>query len=100
MSGIVTRIARRMQRKIRCQCSGWPHTPWCPRSRRSRKAGARPRPRGGALPRLSEREARDVLGMPQGHPENLTRPLRRADERMLTALCGELWPDDEYVREL
>ncbi len=59
-----------------------------------------PRRRGGALPRLSEREARDVLGMPQGHPENLTRPLRRADERMLTALCGELWPDDEYAREL
>ncbi len=56
--------------------------------------------RRGALPRLSEREARDVLGMPQGHPENLTRPLRRADERMLTALCGELWPDDEYAREL
>ncbi len=41
-----------------------------------------------------------MLGMPQRHPENLTRPLRRADERMLTALCGELWPDDEYVREL
>jgi len=52
------------------------------------------------VPRLGEREARDVLGMPQGHPENLTRPLRRADERMLTALCGELWPDDEYAREL
>jgi hypothetical protein len=56
--------------------------------------------RGGSVPRLGEREARDVLGMPQGHPENLTRPLRRADERMLTALCGELWPNDEYAREL
>jgi len=58
------------------------------------------RRRGGSVPRLGEREARDVLGMPQGHPENLTRPLRRADERMLTALCGELWPNDEYAREL
>ncbi len=56
--------------------------------------------RRGVLPRLGEREARDVLGMPAGHPENLTRPLRRADERMLTALCGELWPHDEYAREI
>ncbi len=54
----------------------------------------------GPLARLGEREARDVLGMPPGHPESLTRPLRRADERMLTALCGELWPNDEYAREL
>lgn len=58
------------------------------------------RRRGGSLAWLGEREARDVLAMPQGHPEKLTRPLRRADERMLTALCGELWPDDEYAREL
>ena len=61
---------------------------------------AGPRRRGGPLARLGEREAREVPGMPPGHPENLTRPLRRVDERMLTALCGELWPDDEYAREL
>jgi len=56
--------------------------------------------RSGGLAQFSEWEARDVLGMPPSHPENLTRPLRRADERMLTALCGELWPDDEYAREI
>ena len=58
-----------------------------------------PRRRGGALALLSEREARDVLGMPARHPENLTRPLRRADERRITALGGELWPNDEDARE-
>jgi len=58
-----------------------------------------PRRRRGALALLSEREARDVLGMPPRHPENLTRPLRRADERRIIALSGELWPNDEYARE-
>jgi hypothetical protein len=72
-------------------------------SRLARLLAAMPGPgrrRGGAPARLGEREARDVLAMPQGHPESLTRPLRRADERLLTALCGELWPHDEYAREL
>jgi hypothetical protein len=38
--------------------------------------------------------------MPAGHPESLTRPLRRADERRLEALAARLWPHDEYAREL
>lgn len=59
----------------------------------------RPCRRGGPLARFGEREARDVLGMPPGHPEKLTRPLRRADERMLAALAARTWPDDEYVRK-
>ncbi len=69
--------------------------------RLARFLAALPGPRRrGVLPRPGEREARDVLGMPPGHPENLTRPLRRADERTLTALCGELRPHDEYAREI
>lgn len=38
--------------------------------------------------------------MASEHPENLTRLLRRGQERWLTRLAGELWPDDEYAREL
>jgi hypothetical protein len=48
----------------------------------------------------AEREARDVLGMPWGHPEHLTRPIRRRDKRRLEALAAELWPHDEYGVEL
>jgi hypothetical protein len=48
----------------------------------------------------AEREARDVRGMPWGHPEYLTRPIRRRDERQLDALAAELWPENEWMREL
>jgi hypothetical protein len=48
----------------------------------------------------AECEARDVLAMASGHPESLTRPLRRGQERRLTRLAGELWPNDEYAKEL
>jgi hypothetical protein len=57
-------------------------------------------PRRTAARRVAEREARAILGMPAGHPESLTRPLRRADERRLEALAARLWPHDEYAREL
>jgi hypothetical protein len=57
-------------------------------------------PRRTAARRVAEREARAILGMPAGHPESLTRPLRRADERRLEALAARRWPHDEYAREL
>jgi hypothetical protein len=60
----------------------------------------RPFWRRSAARRVAEREARAILGMPAGHPEHLTRPLRRAHERRLDALAAELWPNDEYAREL
>ena len=57
-------------------------------------------PRRTAARRVAEREARAILGMPAGHPESLTRPLRRADERRLEALAARLRTYDEYAREL
>jgi hypothetical protein len=56
--------------------------------------------RRSAARRVAEREARQILGMPAGHPESLTRPLSRAQERRLAALAARLWPHDEYAREL
>jgi hypothetical protein len=39
---LLLRAARaRYARRVRCLCSGWPHAPWCLRSRRARKADAR-----------------------------------------------------------
>jgi hypothetical protein len=48
----------------------------------------------------AEREARDVAAMASGHPESLTRPLRRGQDRRLTRLAGELWPGGDYEKEL
>lgn len=50
--------------------------------------------------RTAEREQRDIAGMPWRHPENLARGLRGRHERQLQALKADLWPDDEYEREL
>ena len=50
--------------------------------------------------RAVERERRDIAGMAWRHPENLTRGLSGRYERRLKALAAELWPEDEYEREL
>jgi hypothetical protein len=49
--------------------------------------------------RVSPKEliARAVLGMPVGHPEQVTRKPGRAEWRHFTAWLAELWPNDEYT---
>jgi hypothetical protein len=54
----------------------------------------------GRRARVAEREQRDIAGMPWRHPESLTRCLRGRYERQLDARKAELWPADEYEREL
>jgi hypothetical protein len=44
-----------------------------------------------------ERAARGALGMPAGHPEQVTRKPGRAEWKQLAAWLAELWPNDEYT---
>lgn len=46
-----------------------------------------------------ERERRDIFGMPAGHPETLTRPLRRREARTFAELA-ELMNDIDHGVEL
>jgi hypothetical protein len=46
----------------------------------------------------AERDAREALGMPAGHPERITAELPEDQEEQLAALAAELWPDDDYVQ--
>jgi hypothetical protein len=45
--------------------------------------------------RQAEWEARALLGVPAGYPEQLTPALRRKHERYLTAVAARLWPHGE-----
>jgi hypothetical protein len=54
------------------------------------------RPGKGPISR-NERIAREALGMPARHPEQLTRKPRRAEWKQLTAWLAELWPNDEHT---
>jgi hypothetical protein len=45
--------------------------------------------------RQAEWEARALLGVPPGYPEQLTPALRRKHERYLTAVAARLWPHGE-----
>ena len=49
--------------------------------------------------RISRRErlARAAVGMPDLHPELLTRKPARAEWQLLATWCAELWPQDEYT---
>ena len=49
--------------------------------------------------RISRRErlARAAVGMPDLHPELLTRKPARAEWQLLAAWCAELWPHHEYA---
>jgi hypothetical protein len=49
--------------------------------------------------RISHREriARAAAGMPAEHPELITRKPGRAEWKLLTTRCAELWPNDEYT---
>ena len=47
--------------------------------------------------RPSEREARDVWGLPWWHPENMTGHPRQGGQ--LAELSRRLWPGSEYTRE-
>jgi hypothetical protein len=53
----------------------------------------------GGQGRISRKEriARAVLGMPAGHPEQITRKPGRAEWTHFTAWLAELWPNDEYT---
>jgi hypothetical protein len=44
-----------------------------------------------------ERIARAATGMPDRHPEQVTRKPGRAEWKQLTAWLAELWPNDEYT---
>ena len=44
-----------------------------------------------------ERIARAAVGMPNGHPELVTRKPGHAEWQLLAAWCAELWPHDEYT---
>lgn len=44
-----------------------------------------------------ERLARAVAGMPVGHPELVSSTPGRAEWKLLSAWCAELWPHDEYT---
>jgi hypothetical protein len=44
-----------------------------------------------------ERIARAAIGMPAEHPELVTRKPSRAEWKLFTAWCTELWPHDEYT---
>jgi hypothetical protein len=44
-----------------------------------------------------ERIARAAAGMPDGHPELLTRKPTRAEWQLLATWVAELWPHDEYI---
>jgi hypothetical protein len=44
-----------------------------------------------------ERVARAAMGMPAGHPEQVTRKPSRAEWKQLAAWLAELWPNDEYT---
>ena len=45
----------------------------------------------------TEREARQVLGMPVRHPERITSGLSDGWEERLAAVAADLWPHDEYA---
>jgi hypothetical protein len=49
--------------------------------------------------RISRREriARAAVGMPAEHPELITRKPGRAEWKLLSRWCMELWPRDEYA---
>jgi hypothetical protein len=47
--------------------------------------------------RFRERIARAAIGMPAEHPELITRKPGRAEWKLLSAWCAELWPHDEYT---
>ena len=44
-----------------------------------------------------ERIARAAVGMPEGHPELVTRKPGRTEWNELAARLAELWPHDEYT---
>jgi hypothetical protein len=44
-----------------------------------------------------ERQARAALGMPDRHPERITRELAPPLEEWLASVAAGLWPDDEYA---
>jgi len=44
-----------------------------------------------------ERIARAAAGMSAEHLELITRKPSRAEWKLLTAWCAELWPHDEYT---
>jgi hypothetical protein len=44
-----------------------------------------------------ERAARGAIGMPVGHPEQVTRKPGRAEWKQLATWLAELWPNDEYT---
>jgi hypothetical protein len=82
---VSTRLGRRLRvAVIRRWCTARP--PLLPRARRAEL--------------VLEREARDVAGLPPGHPERMRRPLRDRYEERLAELAAQTWPDDEYEIEL
>jgi hypothetical protein len=44
-----------------------------------------------------ERIARDAIGMPAGHPEQVTRKPGHAEWKHLAKWLAEMWPHDEYT---
>ena len=46
----------------------------------------------------AELDAREAIGMPARHPEQITAELPEDQEEQLAALAAELWPDDDYVQ--
>lgn len=47
--------------------------------------------------RRHERHVRRRLGMPPGHPEHVTTPPSRRDDRALARVQAELWPEGEWA---
>ena len=45
-----------------------------------------------------ERAARAAIGMPAGHPEQITAKPSRAEWQQLAAWLAELWPNDDYTQ--
>jgi hypothetical protein len=56
-----------------------------------------PDPAGPRRISRKERIARAAAGMPDGHPELVTRKPARAEWQLLAAWCAELWPHDDYA---